>query len=67
MNIAASTEKQTFLNSLLNESAFGKIQSAINLNEEGVWAEAAIKPGAENAVKGRHRFYGWFRLRRVHG
>ena len=50
MNIAASTEKQTFLNSLLNESAFGKIQSAINLNEEGVWAEAAIKPGAENAV-----------------
>ena len=50
MNITASTEKQTFLNSLLNEAAFGKIQSAINLNEEGVWAEAAIKQAAAGAL-----------------
>lgn len=49
MNIAASTEKQTILNSLLSESAFGKIQSAINLNEEGLLAEydAAKNGGGE--------------------
>ncbi len=45
MNIAASTEKQTILNSLLSESAFGKIQSAINLNEEGVLAECGAADG----------------------
>lgn len=50
MNIAASTEKQTFLNSLLSEAAFAKIQSAINLNEEGLLAEcAAPKSGAWTA------------------
>lgn len=45
MNIAASTEKQTFLNSLLSEAAFGKIQSAINLNEEGLLAECSSAKG----------------------
>ena len=49
MNIAASTEKQTILNSLLSEAAFGKIQSAINLNEEGVLAECAAGAFAPDA------------------
>lgn len=49
MNIAASTEKQTILNSLLSEAAFGKIQSAINLNEEGALAECAAGAFAPDA------------------
>ena len=49
MNIAASTEKRTFLNSLLTEAAFGKIQSAINLNEEGLLAECSSAKGAGGA------------------
>ena len=49
MNIAASTEKQTILNSLLSEAAFGKIQSAINLNEEGALAECAAVAFAPDA------------------
>lgn len=45
MNIAASTEKRTFLNSLLSEAAFGKIQSAADLNEEGILAECRATAG----------------------
>ena len=46
MNITASTAKQTILNSMLKESAFAKIQSAINLNEEGFIAESFSPNGA---------------------
>ncbi len=56
MNIAASTEKQTFLNSLLSEAAFGKIQSAINLNEEGLLAECSSAKDADGAWTPDARF-----------
>lgn len=49
MNIAASTSKQTILNSLLSEYSFGKIQSAINLNEEGLLAECRISGKKKDA------------------
>ena len=51
MNIAASTSKQTILNSLLTEAAFGKVQSAFDLNEQGVLAEcSAAQNGATEAA-----------------
>lgn len=45
MNIAAGNGKFTILNSLLNESQFGKIQFTLNLNEEGILAEAEETAG----------------------
>ncbi|MBR5095634.1 MAG: hypothetical protein IK094_00835, partial [Treponema sp.] len=45
MNIAASTEKRTFLNSLLSEAAFGKAQGAFDLNENGLLAECRTAAG----------------------
>ena len=56
MNIAASTEKQTFLNSLLSQAAFGKIQSAINLNEQGVLARCDAPKAAGGAWTADMRF-----------
>ncbi|MBO7122923.1 MAG: hypothetical protein J6V90_06545 [Treponema sp.] len=45
MNIAASTQKRTFLNSLLSEAAFGKAQGAFDLNENGLLAECRTAAG----------------------
>lgn len=45
MNIAASTSKQTILNSLLTEAAFGKAQGAFDLNENGLLAECRTAAG----------------------
>ncbi len=56
MNIAASAAKQTILNSLLSESAFGKIQAAIDLNEEGLLAESACGPDELFTQKARFSF-----------
>ncbi len=42
MNIVAGTSRQTVLNSLLDEAAFGKIQYMMDLNENGFVAEASM-------------------------
>lgn len=56
MNIAASTSKQTILNSLLTEAAFGKVQSAFDLNEKGVLAECRL--GAASKTDGETKTAG---------
>lgn len=48
MNIVAGTEKQTILNSFLNEYNFGKIQQMFNLNETGILAETQKKEFSSN-------------------
>ena len=43
MNIVAGSKRKTVLNSFLNETNFGKIQRAIDLNESGILAECRGK------------------------
>lgn len=43
MNIVAGSKRKTVLNSFLNETDFGKIQRALDLNESGILAECRGK------------------------
>lgn len=43
MNIVAGSKRKTVLNSFLNETDFGKIQRALDLNESGIFAECRGK------------------------